>query len=78
MADSRGYIMQHRKVMAEVIGRPLFPNETPHHVNGNRQDNSVENLELWVSSQPKGQRAKDLLAYGRELVSLYEPIEDKL
>lgn len=79
----RGYfegraLAQHRVVMAEVIGRPLKPNETPHHKNGVRHDNRPENLELWVKSQPAGQRAVDLLAWAREIIETYEPLEEKL
>lgn len=69
---------QHRVVMAEMIGRELLPHETPHHINGVRHDNRPENLELWVKSQPAGQRAIDLLAWAREIINTYEGLEDKL
>lgn len=49
-----------------------------HHRNGNKADNRIENLELWATKQPKGQRALDLLAWAREIVARYEPIEDAL
>lgn len=78
MAYASGYIQQHRLVMAEIIGRPLLPNENVHHINGNRQDNRPENLELWVKSQPSGQRAIDLLDWAREIVARYEPFEQWL
>jgi hypothetical protein len=57
--------------MAEMIGRPLLPEETVHHKNGNRADNREDNLELWSSRNPKGQRIPDKLKYAHEILSLY-------
>jgi hypothetical protein len=64
-------VLEHRLVMAEVIGRELLPNENVHHKNGIRHDNRPENLELWPTSQPKGQRVTDLVAHAREVLELY-------
>jgi len=71
-------IPKHRLVMSEFLGRPLRRNENVHHKNGNRSDNAIENLELWVTTQPAGQRPSDLLKWAREIISTYADEEDKL
>lgn len=63
--------LQHRVIMAQKIGRELLPHESVHHKNGIRNDNRIENLELWSSFQPSGQRVEDKVKYAREILALY-------
>ena len=66
-------VLKHRLVMEQMIGRPLLPAENVHHVNGDRTDNRLENLELWTKSQPSGQRVTDKVEWAVELLKLYAP-----
>ena len=51
--------LEHQVFMERKIGRSLKKHENVHHLNGNRADNRIENLELWSTAQPKGQRVID-------------------
>jgi hypothetical protein len=54
-ADNKGRMLEHRYVMQEHLGRPLTSAETVHHINGNKTDNRIENLQVRNSRHGKGE-----------------------
>lgn len=76
-AHKLGSIGEHVWVMSQYLGRALFDKENVHHKNGIRDDNRIENLELWTTSQPCGQRVEDKINWCKEFLFLYDYVIEK-
>lgn len=66
-----GKVLEHTVIMSESISRPLLADENVHHKNGIRDDNRIENLELWTKCQPAGKRVVDLIEYAKQIIKRY-------
>ena len=73
-SGQNGYVLEHILVMEKQLSRNLRPKETVHHINGVKNDNRPENLELWSSSQPSGQRMADKIKWAKEILQLEEDL----
>jgi hypothetical protein len=55
----RRWILEHRFVMSEELGRQLEPHEHVHHINGDRLDNRLCNLEV-VDQRTHSRKHRDI------------------
>lgn len=72
ICENGKHILEHRSVMQKHLGRDLLKEENVHHLNGQRDDNNLHNLELWSTRQPNGQRVTDKLDWCLDMLETYK------
>lgn len=70
------WVKEHRYLLEQKLGRSLKKTEQIHHKDGNKLNNNISNLELWViRQQPSGQRVKDMLDWAYKILEEYKNYE---
>ena len=70
-ADKNGRVQASHLVIYEHTGRILKKGESVHHKNGHRLDNTIDNFEIWSTSQPAGQRVEDKIKWCIDFLNEY-------
>ncbi len=69
-ATKNHYVLMHRVVMENFLGRMLKDNEVVHHIDHNKKNNDISNLELMDKALHVEMHSKE---QGRQMVKLICP-----
>lgn len=61
LSDSKGYVREHRLVMEDYLNRYLDEQEVVHHIDEDKLNNSIDNLELCDKSTHTSYHSKDIV-----------------
>lgn len=65
--NKKGNVKQHRLIMENYLGRKLKDNEVVHHINGDKKDNRIENLQVMKRSEHSRYHRNKEISEGKSL-----------
>jgi replicative DNA helicase len=76
-APDYGYVLEHRYILEKHLGRNLLPNEIIHHLDGNKSNNSIDNLLICSSNNEHGQVHESMEVFVENLIRQGKVFYDK-
>ena len=65
--NKKGNVKLHRLIMEEHLGRKLTSDEIVHHIDGNKLNNDISNLQVMTRGEHSRLHRKQELENGKEL-----------
>jgi len=73
LMHNKNYLLEHRVVMEEYLGRHLEKGEIVHHLNGDKADNRIENLVFFKNMGQHRKFHQNLCKYVFDFINIYLP-----